>query len=280
MHSACHLQNPLGKRHHTLKGTSMTSSIHRTCLALLAATVISSVQARGDEPPVRGRSTSPLVSPGQETALMDMLQSPYEFHWNEDTTVEDIQGDLARYMEVRVSLLGLDELGLDLASKLNLCPTVTNVDPNPRRESWWQPSDAGKASDAKNPTLGAMLFYCLGQIDLTLSVVEGVVTIGTMDEMSEYGILRVYDVSQLMTLNPSSVHQNAPNGRNAICLKLNSIASMIQVSVEPDTWEALGGPSTMTFFQRGDDVSLIISTSLETHLRIEGLLNGLVKPGQ
>ncbi|MEM1067858.1 MAG: hypothetical protein AAGI63_03105, partial [Planctomycetota bacterium] len=54
-----------------------------------------------------------------------------------------------------------------------------------------------------------------------------------------------------------------------------SLMDLIQTSIVPDTWEALGGPSTMAPYSTRRRSSLIVSAPLITQLQIEDLLNRL-----
>ena len=49
--------------------------------------------------------------------------------------------------------------------------------------------------------------------------------------------------------------------------------TLIQTTVVPDTWEALGGPSTMSPYTQ--NLSLVISTTSEVHDQITELLESL-----
>lgn len=62
-------------------------------------------------------------------------------------------------------------------------------------------------------------------------------------------------------------------------IEFNSLMQAIQQSIHPDTWEALGGPSTMCplVLSMEQRPSLIVSTTLSTHEQIESLINTLRK---
>ncbi len=53
----------------------------------------------------------------------------------------------------------------------------------------------------------------------------------------------------------------------------DSLMQLIQTTVSPDTWEALGGPSTMAPYQQ--NLSLVISTTSDVHDQIADLLESL-----
>ncbi len=68
---------------------------------------------------------------------------------------------------------------------------------------------------------------------------------------------------------------NSPGGGRggASLADFDSLIQLIQTTVSPDTWEALGGPSTMS--QYAQNLSLVISTTSEVHDQIAELLESL-----
>jgi general secretion pathway protein D len=66
----------------------------------------------------------------------------------------------------------------------------------------------------------------------------------------------------------------ASGGRGGAALAdFDSLMTLIQTTVVPDTWEALGGPSTMSPYAQ--NLSLVISTTSEVHDQISELLASL-----
>ncbi|WP_235934773.1 general secretion pathway protein GspD [Candidatus Laterigemmans baculatus] len=64
------------------------------------------------------------------------------------------------------------------------------------------------------------------------------------------------------------------NGRGAGAIAdFDSLMELIETTIEPDTWEALGGPSTMAPYQA--NLSLVISTTTDVHEQIADLLESL-----
>lgn len=56
---------------------------------------------------------------------------------------------------------------------------------------------------------------------------------------------------------------------------LNDLITLVQTTISPDTWEALGGPSTMTTGPKSDRPFLLVSTTRAIHEEIDHLLKGL-----
>jgi hypothetical protein len=58
---------------------------------------------------------------------------------------------------------------------------------------------------------------------------------------------------------------------------LDSLTQLIQTSIQPDTWEALGGPSTMApiRFHQPNRCGMVISTTLSVHDEVSNLLENL-----
>lgn len=69
--------------------------------------------------------------------------------------------------------------------------------------------------------------------------------------------------------------QNPPSGMGGggAFADFDSLMNLIQTTVEPDTWEALGGNSTMAPYQQ--NLSLIISTTSDVHDQIVDLIDSL-----
>ncbi|MGB7346457.1 MAG: hypothetical protein WBD20_19715, partial [Pirellulaceae bacterium] len=67
--------------------------------------------------------------------------------------------------------------------------------------------------------------------------------------------------------------QSAGRGGGSSFADFQSLISLIETTVVPDTWEALGGPSTMAPYPQ--NLSLVISTTSDVHDQISDLLESL-----
>jgi len=98
---------------------------------------------------------------------------------------------------------------------------------------------------------------------------------------------RGQSANALQSMNPNMLGQysgmgasnsfgpgNAPGGRGGGGLAdFTSLILLIQTTIAPDTWDTLGGPSTM--MQYPQNLSLVISTTSEVHDQIAELLESL-----
>lgn len=111
--------------------------------------------------------------------------------------------------------------------------------------------------------LRAALDLELRDLDLTYTLRDGLITVTTLDGAEQELLNRLYFLEG--TGSPRS--------------DLGSTMSIIQTTIEPDSWEALGGVGTMV--PVGDGVSarpkLLVSTTLKVHKQIADLLQALRK---
>ncbi|MCO8122122.1 sigma-70 family RNA polymerase sigma factor [Stieleria sp. TO1_6] len=97
----------------------------------------------------------------------------------------------------------------------------------------------------------------LRNLDLTLAVINNVYTVTTREAAEDSLLRRIYWLEGL-----------------TLAGDYDSLMSLIETSITPDTWESLGGNSTMAPFP-GARPSLIISTTLDVHRDIEKLIETL-----
>ncbi|MEM9645028.1 MAG: DUF4974 domain-containing protein, partial [Planctomycetota bacterium] len=87
-----------------------------------------------------------------------------------------------------------------------------------------------------------------------------------------------------MAANPMAMGQYAPGGMSGglgmnepmgggSMADFSQLMQLIQTTIEPETWEALGGPSTM--FPYSANLSLVVSTTSDVHDQIADLLESL-----
>lgn len=110
-------------------------------------------------------------------------------------------------------------------------------------------------------SLKSFLKLMLHDLDLTL-LIRGDVLMVTTPEAAEQSLLnRIYWIA-----GTGLPQQDA-----------NSIMEIIGSSIHPETWDLLGGPSTITSARVSNPqrVGLVISTTLETHLEIEAFFETL-----
>ena len=112
----------------------------------------------------------------------------------------------------------------------------------------------------KRVKLKSVLRYILNDIDLTFISRDEVLWITAPDAQCEANLLdRIYWIK----------------GTGFDGDTLNDLITLVQTTTAPDTWEALGGPSTMTAGPKSDRPFVLVSTTRAIHEEIDYLLQGL-----
>ena len=102
-------------------------------------------------------------------------------------------------------------------------------------------------------TLHTALSLILEDLELVLSARDNVFVITT--EEAQRMTTRVYETEGLLHSSDSAIH----------------LIDTITTTVEPDSWEELGGQGTISVYQR----NLVVSQSFESHLKLVTLLETL-----
>ena len=102
-----------------------------------------------------------------------------------------------------------------------------------------------------------VLVAVLSELDLAYNISANQLSITTIDEAEQNLLNRFYWLE-------GTGHAG----------DFDSLMSLIQISVQPDIWEALGGPSTMAAYP-GKRPVLLISTTYQVHEQIASMLNVL-----
>jgi RNA polymerase sigma factor (sigma-70 family) len=110
-----------------------------------------------------------------------------------------------------------------------------------------------------------VLDQILAPLQLTLTYRREYLVVTTPDAAEQNRLQRIYYLDGL--------------GMDLVIPDYDSFMMAIQQSIDADTWEALGGPSTMCpmILSMEHRPSLVISTTLSTHEQIESFLNMLRK---
>jgi len=119
---------------------------------------------------------------------------------------------------------------------------------------------------AEGRPIGANLRWILRQLDLTFVISHAKVVITTQDAAEAMPAIRIYDVTPLL-----SVWQQ--NGQSVI--DPTSLLETIQTSVQADTWESMGGPSSISPIVVRSRCLLVVSAPTTVHLDVDQLLNQL-----
>ncbi|MEM6473054.1 MAG: sigma-70 family RNA polymerase sigma factor, partial [Planctomycetota bacterium] len=102
-----------------------------------------------------------------------------------------------------------------------------------------------------------LLINALDPLDLSVLVRGGVFQVATWEACEETRLSRVYYLEGL-----------------SVGGDFDSIFNLIETSIHPDTWEALGGNSTLTPVTSGRP-AVIVATTYEVHRQIESLIHTL-----
>ena len=107
--------------------------------------------------------------------------------------------------------------------------------------------------------LRTVLEAVLSDLGLTLTIQREVLKVTTQDAAEAKLLTRIY------SLAGTGFPQN----------DFDQAISLIHTTISPDTWESLGGPSTMSQIENGEGGCLVVATTYEVHHEIEELLSKL-----
>lgn len=120
----------------------------------------------------------------------------------------------------------------------------------------------------QNVTLRSALNLVLGSLDLTWIIRDEVLMITTPEEAELYLVTRVYDVGKLVAVQD-------PGGKR--WCDFDSLIRVLTSTIEPESWEGVGGPGSLSELEYRGAAVLVIRQTLETHLKIAALLEDLSK---
>lgn len=189
---------------------------------------------------------------GSDPAARIANGEPAYFWLNLDTAfMQKVDAVMDQKISVSYQLTPLPEIAAHLSEKFDL-PIV--IDAPALEELGLLPDGIAASMVRKQCTLESVFQIALEPNDLTLRPIVGALAITTIDRAEENCISRLYylegtgvtDVGQLMMT--------------------------LQTSIEPDTWESLGGNSTMA---RTPQIrpGLIVTTTYAVHREIESVLD-------
>ena len=109
--------------------------------------------------------------------------------------------------------------------------------------------------------LANALDLMLGDLDLTYTVRGETLSITTVDAVDSQLLSRVYWLEGTGFLSGNS----------------DSLIDSIQASINPNSWEAVGGPATVSLLDSGDSVrpAIVVSNTYRTHRQIEEFIAAL-----
>ncbi len=204
-------------------------------VVVCSATLLSVARANADDPE-NAYDTSPIrVGAGSaEEAIREKLLETTSVDFT-DTPLEDVLVYIERLheLEIELDLRALDDLGIDSGSPIN--------------------------RQLSGITLRSALDLILSDLDLTYIIDSEVLLVTSIEEAETRLNVVVYPVKDLLP---------APKDG---AVSHDALMEVIVTSVDPVTWDEIGGPGSVVGFLD----SIIISQTDEVHEHIFDLLQGL-----
>ncbi|QEG38761.1 hypothetical protein [Roseimaritima ulvae] len=275
-----------------------------TLLSCPAATAQFDAGLQPTAPAVKSWTVDPFMTEAQVQAIERWLQTPCPFDWGPGTTLQMLKRDLATKVPTRIDHQSLDEIGID--QDVVLVPGKRPAAPRPRpaagdpfaaadavdpfansqasepssfaapklaapklaasEKPWWRRPSASRnalsrgATAASPPSVGARMLSLLDGLDLTIIIRGGQLILTTQEKAEEQLCNRVYDVTALLDAQRADPRL---------------LMQTLESAVEPATWEALGGPSTMSILPARQRQWLVISAPTTVHWQVQALLDRL-----
>ncbi len=179
----------------------------------------------------------PLMTQAQEQQVLATLNEPADFQWK-DETLAGVVKQVGLRVPVVLHRRAIEEIGLSLETPVT-----------------------GQGGE----TIGAALTLALRELDLTYTIRAGSVEITTIEDAENNSLVRVYDVTPLVSFEGWPVTNRT--------IDVQSLLDIIFTVIRPDAWESgqPGFPSMVV----GDRVVIVIRQLRETHAEIQALLDTL-----
>ena len=193
---------------------------------------------------------APFMTAAREQELIAFLKSSESVFETGEMTLQGIVSVLDQHVPTRIDRRGLEEIGLTTDH-----PVPTFV-------------------VERGSRVGGNLLQSLQTADCTFAIHRGALVITTEARAAddEFIATRIYDVTPIAR-EWLAEFERLPARQRARSPDLLALA--IQSNVRPETWEMLGGPSTMVVHAIGERVLLAISTSTITHFHVQAYLDAL-----
>jgi len=131
------------------------------------------------------------------------------------------------------------------------------------------PRDTPVTMKLDNLPLQAILRRILADLELSYTVVDGVILVSSPEDIESRLETRVYPVLDLVrvaTITSSS-------SRSIPAADYDSLIELITATIKPDSWDDVGGPGAVDALENAG--VLVISHTREFHQQVEGLLGAL-----
>lgn len=123
------------------------------------------------------------------------------------------------------------------------------------------------AMNVKGVRLQTALELALRSLGLTWTIYDDVLLITSPEEAQELLVVKVYDVNDLIW------------SRDAYGDEIGSLIELITSSIDPATWDEVGGPASIQEFPSANGRALVIGQTPQAHERISSLLAALRRIG-
>ncbi len=130
---------------------------------------------------------------------------------------------------------------------------------------------AKRFPDSRILPAGTDLFSVLEELDVTFMIHRGHIRITTRDAAENRPLIRIYDVTPLVTVH-------LWQGR--LVVETFELINVIQASIEPDAWDALGGTYTIHPIISNNHCLLTIAADSRVHLQVQSLLDHIAFASQ
>lgn len=194
---------------------------------------------------IESRVVDPYMTDVEERLILQRLQRPFLISPSVNT-LRALPIAFKGYLPVVIDERSLDEMGISSDSKFDL----------------------GPESEARSA--GANLLWLLRPFHLTFIIRQAKLVITTHEASEFMRAVRVYDVTPLLSVQ-------VQNGRSAV--DTVPLEETIQHSLQPDTWERLGGPSTLVATIVRSRCLFVVSAPTLVHLELDQLLNQMNSAG-
>ena len=217
--------------------------------------------------PILSRPCDPMMTARREAELLSVLSGENSFDWRLETPLMEVVDAVAELVPIRIDRRALEEIGIEEDVPL-IDRTRGHKFDQPKKsvssEKWWTASTRPKQSP--NRPLGAVLETMLNQQDLVFEIRGGEILVTTLEWAEEAPPTRLYDVKPIVRSTADNSVRHAD---------FDSLMNLIQTNVVPDSWEALGGVSTMSVYSVHGHDWLIVTAPTMVHRRVQSLLDSL-----
>ncbi len=259
--------------------SAQTTAVSRHWLSPGLSDDISSSAVTKAGGPVVSFPCDPLMSVKQERLLSVALMKPSPFHWVPGMPLSQMAAELSEQVPVFLDQRALEEIGIDPDSPIGAGVMTHERARSQRRHAerarWWQQDEA--AVTEGRPSLIVDVLNRVRDLHLTLMIVRGQVILTTIEAAEDDLATRIYDVTPLISMRPrapwDSVSRSTGIGETSP--DFESLMDMIETSIDPDTWERLGGNSTIIASTIRDRQWIVVSTTSMTHWKLQRLLDRL-----